>query len=560
MGRNLKISVKLKIGFLFAVVITCIVGCIGIAGMRQISAADQSLYDQQTKPLQYISNMIQAVQSICIEERNAIGFSGDPAKISEIENKIDEYSVVFKENQDKYLTVLTVQEGINLVKGAGEVYDNTFFPHVKTVLKTAAQGDAESAQAVLESDAESAEKIIDTYNQCFKNSNRDALSKSTANVELTTHLTILLAVIIVIGVTACILLCTIIVRSISRPMEELVRASEHFAKGNLQTEITYQSENEIGRLAESLRSAFQSLQEIIHELSRTLGKISEKDLSMEPLESYKGDFDSVSQSVNTILNGLNDFFSVVQTSAEQVNSGSEQVSGGAQELAQETAEQAGIIEGLLASASEVSQRVRKNSDHVADTVQNIDETTKHIRQSNAQMEEMLSAMREIEDSSNEISKVINMIDSIAFQTNILALNAAVEAARAGQAGKGFSVVAEEVRNLAMKSADAAKQTTELIERSIKKVEEGSSIANSTAQTLDEAAKQIESVERTIHQIKQTSVEQAAAMSEISEDVEQISAAIQRNSATAEESAAASEELSAQADMLKKELVNFKLRP
>ncbi len=323
MIRNLKVSSKLQ-GFLFAIIITCLVGCIGIMGMQQISQADQSLYEQQTRPLEYISNMIQSVQLICIEERNAIGYSRDPAKISEIEKRIDEYSSIFKDNQNKYLTILKVEEGINLVKGAEEVYDSTFFPNVKEVLKLASQGDTKNAQSVMEKGAEPVDEIIGTYNQCLKNSNREALIKSTANEELSTKLTAILALIIAMGVTVCIALCLAMVRAISKPMNELVLVSEQFAKGNLRAEIKYQSKNEIGRLADSLRFVFTSLQNIVNEISHTLEKISEKDISMDTLKAYTGDFAPVSQSVNTILDGLKDFFSMVQVSAEQVNSGSEQ--------------------------------------------------------------------------------------------------------------------------------------------------------------------------------------------------------------------------------------------
>lgn len=207
----------------------------------------------------------------------------------------------------------------------------------------------------------------------------------------------------------------------------------------------------------------------------------------------------------------------------------------------------------------MAEKIRQNAENSKLANKNAELAGKEIISSNEEMKLMVKAMNQIDSKSSEISKIIKVIDDIAFQTNILALNAAVEAARAGAAGKGFAVVADEFRSLASKSAEAAKNTTLLIEETLASVHLGTEIAHNTAKKLEDSEKITREAVSLIEQITEASEEQASSAIQINVGIEQISAVVQTNSATSEESAAASEELNAQADALQNLVGRFKLR-
>jgi len=264
-------------------------------------------------------------------------------------------------------------------------------------------------------------------------------------------------------------------------------------------------------------------------------------------------------SIYNMSKKLNEVMTNINNASDQVASGSRQVSDSSMSLSQGATEQASSIEELTASVEEISTQTKQNAENATKAKEIAEMAQSNARQGNEQMADMLKAMAEINDSSNNISKIIKVIDDIAFQTNILALNAAVEAARAGQHGKGFAVVAEEVRNLAARSANAAKETTDMIEGSIKKVEGGTKIANNTAEALNKIVLDVSEAAILVGNIAVASNEQAQGVEQVNQGLTQISNVVQTTSATAEETAAASEELSSQAELLKSQVATFKLK-
>lgn len=374
------------------------------------------------------------------------------------------------------------------------------------------------------------------------------------------------AVYLTIGMVIAFLIISALIafklaNGIGVPIKLCAQRLQRLCEGDISSSVPkIKSSDEVGILSTATTTLVETMYGIISDMGTGLGELANGnfDIKSGVDHLYIGDFKPLSTSMYSLIKSFSEMIVNIRQSADQVTSGAEQVSAGAQALSQGATEQAASVEELAATIINISEQVKSNAESAASANSIVEAVGGKIITSNERMQDLVAAISEISKSSAEIQKIVKTIEDIAFQTNILALNAAVEAARAGESGKGFAVVADEVRNLAMKSATASKDTTLLIEGSLKSVSNGTRIADETAKSLIAVVSEAREATSMVEQITQASNEQSNSIAQVTQGIDQISAVVQTNSATAEQSAAASEELSGQAQALDELVRKFKL--
>ena len=550
MFKNMKIKSRLTLSYFIILIFTVLISGISIMGLRMSNKKLESFIEDFSKS----DKIIETIRTdINIGSRNigyiimSNGKLNNEKYIQEFKNASDEISKnlgILESYGDK-----GIEEYSNLINEWINISNNIINEVSAGNNELAGQMLFEKSQPLLEQITEISEEMrlsIDTkQNQMLEE-----------NINTIGTYIIFISAILIFAMVLSIYVSSKVTKGIVSPVKEISEAAKKLSQGELDIEIEYKSNNEIGEMENSVKESVQFLSTCISDISNILSSMESGNFNVSTSGSFLGEFEKIEKSFIKFANVTSNILEQVNLASEQVLSGSEQVSNGAQLLAQGATEQAASVEDLSIIIGDMTEKININAQNAQDAEILFKSTTNATMESNEKMKEMILAMTEISEKSNEISKIIKTIDDIAFQTNILALNAAVEAARAGEAGKGFAVVADEVRNLAQKSAEAANNTTVLIEGTVEAVNNGSKIADETAKSLIEIVEASGKTTDMMINIAKASKQQALSAQSIRESIEQISSVVQTNSATAEESSAASEELNVQSRLLKEIVDKF----
>lgn len=554
--RSMTVKGKLTMFAIILEIVLISVSIIGATVAKRVNDSRKQLYTVYGQGQIDIVDAMNSFNCVRVQIRNlAYMYADDRAKQDESYKNavasfddaflhLDEFEKVLSEVQktsirNNYdLAVKSLNEfRASLDKLYGLLTEGKTADAMQVVDKECAPASAEANNAII--------AVVDEMKQESEAKNKSISSEVT-------FLIMLIAVICVIGAVVAMLYSVTLIRAISNPVAQLSAAAKKLAKGDVDVELHKVSNDDLGilmdnflEMAASIRAQAEIADEIAEgNLTVTVQPRSAEDLLGNALSLLVKDNDSI--------------LSNVKDSTMQVTVGADEVAAASQALAQGATEQASAIEEVTASMNEISQHTKTNATQANEANERVISVKDMAETGNDQMKSLIGAMNDINESSETISKILKTIDSIAFQTNILALNAAVEAARAGVHGKGFAVVAEEVRNLAAKSASAASETAEIIEDTIRKVSNGTQIAEATAKSLDEIVSSIDRIVDLIGAIASASNEQATAVSQVDQAISQVSQVVQTNSATSEQCAASSAELSSQAANLRTLVAHFKL--
>lgn len=348
---------------------------------------------------------------------------------------------------------------------------------------------------------------------------------------------------------------------ILEPVNELQRAAQQLKNGELDIQIEYTSEDELGDLAQNFREACDQMKLIIEDMGLLLSKMAAGNFNINSNveSSYVGDFKLLIDSIRTMNGSLNDTLYGINGTAGQVMTGSGQLAGSAQSLAEGATEQAGAVEELMATVGDVSNIVEMSANKSVEAAASARASAENAERSKEEINALTDAMERINETSREIENIIVAIESIASQTNLLSLNASIEAARAGEAGRGFAVVADQIGKLAADSAQSAVATRTLISKSLEEIENGNRIVDHTVEAMASVLESMEQFAAIASDTAESAKSQAEMLKQIEYEISQISAVVESNSAAAQQTSAVSEELSAQAQTLEQMVSAFELR-
>lgn len=550
--KSMTIYKKLSVSFLaLAVISSLIIGGIGVINLNSNNTMSQNIYNEDLVPLAPLYRIQTDFITIGTKVNSGDAFNSQSAintLSTQLLKELSQYSSTVKDAKEKAL----------LSKMTADIGD--YETEISAVLGNFISGDSKAAYeringkiAALSTDFD--KLITGLFSQKIAEAKqRNEQSQRDFTVSL-----IIMGVVTLVSIALAATMGRLNAKLICKPINSLVKSADEISEGNLNVVIDRGNGDEVTILANAFEKMTITWSGYINEISSVLSQMSEGNLDVEISSEYEGDFVKIKDSINNIIEILNNIISAIIIAANDITTSSKQLSEGSQSLSEGAAEQAASVEELTASIAEIAKKTKENAVNASKANEIANSVKNDTTAGNGKMERMLGSMGDISESSASISNVIKVINDIAFQTNVLALNASIEAARAGSYGKGFAVVSEEVRHLALRSTEAAKDTTQMIDRSISKALEGTEIARDTSGSLKMIEEGVKSSATIIDRIAESSNEQASGINNIYKGIEEVSKIVQTNSATAEQSAAASEELFNQAENMRQFVSGFKVR-
>ena len=478
----------------------------------------------------------------------------------------DQYMNELNVEQNREKAIATLQEyditedewaALNEIAGMSE----GLVPLEEVAMASVAAGDLIAAQESVFGDAyeETVVKINDNTDTVISQIQARKASQ-------TVMLQIIQIVVQAVFVASCAYIIYSLVKTIKFsqkellvPIEKVAEQMGYLAKGDFSEPLDLtEDESEVGQMVAAISFMKNNISNMIAEISRILGEMSDGDYQTEITQEYVGEFVRIKESIIDIGEAMRETLHTLRDVSEKIDAGSEQLACAAQDLAEGSTTQATQVSEVAEAISRMSRSMESNAAAAEESVVIASNAGQVLVAGNEKMQELKTAIGEISKCSEEIGTIINAIEDIASQTNLLSLNAAIEAARAGEAGRGFAVVADQVKNLAEESAKAAGQTTELIQMTIDAVNKGIDIADATAANMVEVMGGAQDATEKMGQIAAMLKEEAANMQVINETVSSVSSVVDNNSATSEETAAVSEEQKAQVETMVQMMARFKI--
>jgi methyl-accepting chemotaxis protein len=553
MLKNMKIGPKVMVSLGALVALIAAVGVVGTINIRKIDAADTRLYEKCTAPMDDALDMAVGFQQIRVSLRDAI-MAGAPDKAQNYLDRIKELSAKFKESQKSYSGSFLDDQDKKNFEAMSVAFDN-YMKDSETISQLVLAGKNNDALALLRGDARKAneelQKAIDDVSMYMIKEGKNISDSNTvmANSAVRLMIGLIIAAAVAAAVLAMVLQRNVrgIIAGLLSETKQLIEAAK---AGKLSTRADPEKINfEFREIPVGVNQVLDAVIGPITEAAEVMKAAASKDMTKRVNGSYKGDLDEFKANINLAINNLDQALAQVSEAVGQVSSASTQISSGSQALAEGANQQASSLEEVSSSLEEMAASTRQNSDNANQAKTLAAGARDSALQGNDAMKRMSQAIDKIKKSSDQTAKIIKTIDEIAFQTNLLALNAAVEAARAGEAGKGFAVVAQEVRNLSQRSAEAAKNTSNMIEESVRNADGGVKVSEEVAKTLTDIVGGATKVNDLIAEIAAASQEQTKGIDQVNVAVADMNKVTQQNAANSEESASAAEELNSQAEEL-----------